>query len=135
MMQFQGEVSVKFDRRSTVVTLNTALGLTIPASIGAFLTGVPTVLSPAPALTVIPALILSYWHLQFAAVLLPALLFLLWNPQLLRGEGKVPKRSYVLFALLAALNVVDLVVGWKWGLQYQGRQFAEDGRSGLHGFA
>jgi len=114
---------VKFDTRGTVITLFTALGLTIPAYIGVFLTGVPTILSPAPALTVIPVLILSYWHLDYAVVFLPALLFLLWNPQLLRGEGKVPKRTYVLFVLLATLSVVDFVASWKWGLWYQGPQF------------
>jgi hypothetical protein len=100
--------------------LLTAFGLLVPASIGIFLSGVPTVFSPFPALTVILALMLAQWHLEYAAVLILTLLFLMWNPQLFRGEGKIPKRSYVLFTFLAILTVVDFVVSWKWGLKYQG---------------
>jgi hypothetical protein len=111
---------VSIDRRGTLITLLSALGLMIPASIGLFLSGVPTIFSPLPALTVIPALLLTQWHLEHAAVLLPTLFFLLWNPQLFRAEGKIPRRSYVLFALLAALSAIDFAISWKWGLQYQG---------------
>ena len=113
-------LSVKLTEHSSVVTLLTALTLAGPASIGLFLTGVPTIFSPFPALTVIPALMLAQWHLEYAAVLIPALLFLVWNPQLFRAEGKIPKRSYVLLVLLAILSCVDFVVSWKWGLKYQG---------------
>jgi len=59
----------------------------------------------------------------YAAVLLPTLFFLMWNPQLFRAEGKIPKRTYVLFALFAALSAIDFAVSWKWGLQYQGPQY------------
>jgi hypothetical protein len=114
---------VKFNRRGTVITLLTALGLMIPASIGLFLSGVPTIFSPLPALTVLPAFILAQWHLGYAAVLLPTLLFLMWNPQLFRGEGKIPKRTYVLFTLFVALSAVDFALSWKLGLQYQGPQY------------
>jgi hypothetical protein len=95
----------------------------IPASIGLFLSGVPTIFSPLPALTVLPAFILAQWHLGYAAVLLPTLLFLMWNPQLFRGEGKIPKRTYVLFTLFVALSAVDFALSWKLGLQYQGPQY------------
>jgi hypothetical protein len=114
---------VKLDRRGTVFTLLTAMGLLIPASIGLSLSGAPTIFSPFPALTFIPALLLVQWHLEYAVVLLPALLFLLWNPQLFRAEGKIPKRSYVLFGLIAALSVVDFAVSWKSGLQYHGAKY------------
>jgi hypothetical protein len=114
---------VKLGPLGTVITLLTALALLVPAPIGVFLSGVPTVFSPFPALTVIPALMLAQWHLEYGAALLPSLLFLLWNPQLFRAEGKIPKRSYVLFALLAALSAVDFVLSWKWGLQFQGPQY------------
>jgi hypothetical protein len=66
---------------------------------------------------------LSQWHLEYVALLLPTLLFVFWNPQLFRAEGKIPKRSYVLFLLLAVLNAVAFVVDWKWGLKYQGSQY------------
>jgi hypothetical protein len=114
---------LRFERFGTVVTSLTALALLVPASIGLFLSGVPTIFCPLPALTVIPALLLSQWNLEYLAVLLPTLLFLLWNPQLFRADGKIPKRSYVLFVLAAALSAADLAMGWKWGLKYQGPQF------------
>lgn len=109
-----------------LITFVAGFGLLIPAALGLglFLSGAPTVFSPLPALTVIPALFLSDWHhLGNAAVILPMLLFFLWNPQLFRGEAKVPKRSYALLAVLAVLSAIDFVVSWKWGLQYEGPMF------------
>jgi len=78
---------VRIDRRGTLITFLSALGLLGPTSIGLFLSGVPTVFSPFPALTVIPALTLAQWHLEYAAVLIPTLLFLLWNLR----KGTYPK--------------------------------------------
>jgi hypothetical protein len=109
-----------------LITSIAGAGLLIPAAVGLglFLPGAPTVFSPLPALTVIPALLLSDWHnLGNAAVILPMLLFFLWNLQLFRGEAKVPRRSYVLLALLAVLTAIDFVMSWKWGLQYEGPKF------------
>jgi hypothetical protein len=51
------------------------------------------------------------------------LLFFLWNRQLFRGQARVPRESYVLLALLTVLSVIDFVVSWEWGLQYEGPQF------------
>jgi hypothetical protein len=114
---------VEFNQRSAVHTLLASSTLLIPAYIGLFLSGIPTILCPLPALTTIPALILSRWHVQYAALFLPTLLFLLWNPQLFRAEGKIPKRSFALFVLAAALNLVVFAMRWKWGLQYQGLHY------------
>jgi hypothetical protein len=111
-----------FSRRSTFITLLAALGLAVIAFIGLFVSGVPTIFSPFPLLTVFPAFILPQ-PLQYSVVLLPPLLFLLWNPQLMRLEAKVPRRTYILFAALVALSVVYFALSWKWGLQYQGPQF------------
>jgi hypothetical protein len=108
------------------ITSIAGLGLLIPAAIGLglFLSGSPTLLSPLPALTVIPALLLSSQNYPAnAAVMLPTFLFLLWNPQLFRGEGKVPRRSHLLLALLAALTVIDFIASWKLGAKYQGLDF------------
>jgi hypothetical protein len=85
-----------------LITSIAGLGLLIPAAagLGLFLPGAPTVFSPLPALTAIPALLLTDWHnLGNAAVILPMLLFFLWNRHLFRGEAEVPKKSYVLLAL------------------------------------
>ena len=50
---------MNFPRRGTVITLLAALGLAVTASIGLFVSGVPTIFSPFPVLTVLPALMLS----------------------------------------------------------------------------
>jgi hypothetical protein len=113
---------MSFSRRGIFITLLAAVGLAVIASIGLFVSGAPTIFSPFPLLTVFPALILPQ-PLQYSVVLLPPLLFLLWNPQLMRLEAKVPRRTYILFALLAALSVVYFALSWKWGLQYEGPQF------------
>jgi hypothetical protein len=64
---------MNFSRRGTVSTLLAALGLAVTASIGLF-SAVPTIFSPFPALTVIPALLLSGSPLQHSVELLPSLL-------------------------------------------------------------
>jgi hypothetical protein len=116
-------LAVRLIQNASLITLVSALALLGPASLGLFLSGVPTVFGPFPALTVIPALMLAQWHLEYAAVFIPAVLFLVWNPQLFRAEGKIPKRSYVLFVLLAILSAVDFAISWKSGLKYQGPPF------------
>jgi hypothetical protein len=109
-------------RRGVLITLLAASLLLIPSLIGSFLSGVPTAFSPFPALTVIPALMFSP-HFTYLAALLPSFLFLLWNPQLFREEGKIPIRTYLLFVLLIGLSTMYFVLSWKWGLRYPGPQF------------
>jgi hypothetical protein len=109
-----------------LITFIAGLGLLIPAAVGLglFFPSAPTVFSPLPGLTVIPALFLPDWHnLGNAALAVPMLLFFLWNRQLFRGQARVPRESYVLLALLTVLSVIDFVVSWEWGLQYEGPQF------------
>jgi hypothetical protein len=76
-----------------------------------------------PALTVIPAFLLADFGLYPIAAAVPVVFFLVWNPHLLRGQANIPKRTYFLFAGLIVLTVVWFVVGWKFGLQYQGARF------------
>jgi hypothetical protein len=106
-----------------IVTWAAGFSLIIPAFIGLPPAGGPTLLRPLPALTVLPALILSYMHCGELAIGLPSLLFLAWNPQLLRGETTPPKRSYILLGLLVVLSVIFFWSSWQWGIQYQGRRF------------
>jgi hypothetical protein len=101
------------------VTLISGLLLLIPASVGLFLTGVPTLLCPLPYLTVVPAFLLSSIHLERAASVIPAILFFAWNPSLFRGSSTIPKRTYVLFVIVAVMSVIWFIAGWKYGLQYQ----------------
>ncbi len=103
--------------KSGVATLATGCGLLIPASIGLLISGVPTVLSPLPVLTVLSTFLFSS---RAVAVVIPPLFFFMWNPRLFRGESKLPKRSYGLLIVAAILNVIWFIVGWKNGLHYQG---------------
>jgi len=57
------------------------------------------------------------------AVVVPMLFFFLWSPGLFRGDIKVPRRSYVLLAVLTALSGLWFVGGWKLGLEYQGARY------------
>jgi hypothetical protein len=110
--------------KSGVATMMAGLGLLVPASAGLIACNVPTMLCPFPALTVLPAFLLSGRYFFRAAVAIPMLLFFVWHPGLFRGEAIVPKRSYVLLAIAIVLSVVYFVVSWTWGLQYQGPQYA-----------
>jgi len=106
-----------------IVTLIAGVLLIIPASVGLFLSGWPTLLAPLPALTVLPFLFLSYLHCEYLANCLPSLLFLAWNPQLFRGNATLPKRSYILFGVLVVLSTLYFWGSWQWGIHYQGRYF------------
>jgi hypothetical protein len=100
------------------------LTLILPAHLGLFETGAPTVLSPLPVLTVIPLLYVGGNRLTDIAILLvPALFFAIWNPQLFRGEGRVPKRTVALFGVAIVLNAAWTAIGWNWGLHYQGARY------------
>ena len=104
------------------ITIIAGLALLIPAAIGLSDNG-PTLLSPLPALTVLPAFILGSLHLWKAAIALPTLFFYFWLPGLFHGEGKIPQRSYVLLAVATVLDVLWFILGWKFGLDYQGAQY------------
>jgi hypothetical protein len=110
--------------RSSVLVLLAALGLLVPAFVGLGLlpgTGSPTPLAPVPALTAIPALLLD--RFAYAALLVPSLLFLAWNPQLFRSNGKIPRRSFGLFVMTTVLSILYFALGWRdaakyWGVTY-----------------
>jgi hypothetical protein len=106
--------------RSAAATLMAGIGLLVPAAVGLLASGVPTTVCSFPALTVLPAFLLSDIHLSMLAVASPMLLFFIWNPALFRGETTVPTRSYVLLAVATVLSIFYFVFGWKLGVQYQG---------------
>jgi hypothetical protein len=109
--------------KSAVAAGMAGLGLLIPASMGLFVSNVPTILCPFPALTVIPAFFLSDRYFWRAAVLVPVLFFFVWHPGLFRGETKIPKRSYGLLLVAILLGIADFVTSWNWGLHYQGIRY------------
>ena len=101
------------------LALAAGLFLLVPAWIGLSATGGPTVLSPLPALTALPAML----GLAYGALGVPSLLFFLWNPGLFRGEARIPKRSYWLFGTATGLGAIWFAGSWKWGLHYQGARY------------
>jgi hypothetical protein len=112
--------------KASYQTLAVGFGLVLLAWIGCFSSGIPTLASPMPTITVIPAFFLAsppshlpYWF----AILVPALLFFTWNPGLFRGNLQVPKRSWVLLIALSALSVAYFAGSWRYGNQYQGREY------------
>ena len=56
-------------------------------------------------------------------MMIPALFFFAWNPQLFRSSVKVPRRSYALFAVGAALSLGYFFSRWSEGLEVQGVQY------------
>jgi hypothetical protein len=99
------------------------LALFLPAWCGLMFSPVPTVICPFPALTVIPAFLLSSARVVWPAALVPPVLFFPWNPGLVQGQAKVPMRSLALLALLTVLTVLWFVGDWQFGLRYQGLRF------------
>ena len=78
-----------------------------------------------PTLTVHSFFALLSLHLQNAAILVPTLIFFLWNPGLLIcRETNVSKRALGRIAALMALTIVefgaDWGADWREGLHYQG---------------
>ena len=110
-------------RTSTVATIAAGVGLLFPASLGLFISGVPTKLCPFPLLTILPAFALSAFRLPYAAVLVPVLLFFVWHRGLFRGETRVPQRTYALLAIVSVLSTVYFIASWKLGLEYQGAEY------------
>jgi len=72
---------------------------------------------------VIPALMAPFDRLMKFAVIIPMVLFFVWNPQLFRGDARVPRRSYALFVGSVALSAVWFFGGWKLGLKYEGAHY------------
>lgn len=104
-----------------VLVIILGLSLVLLAWIGLLSAGVPTLYCPMPTMTVLPAFALSRLNLQSTAVLVPMILFFLWNPGLLvRQQSNLPKRTIGLVGLLSVLTILDFVLEWKYGLQYQG---------------
>jgi hypothetical protein len=104
--------------KPNVITLLAGIALLIPATLGFSFSGVPTVHAPFPALVVIPSFILSLTGLFF-----PSLLFFAWHPALFKGSNTFPKRTYFLFVALVVLSAIWFIVGWKFGLQYEGARY------------
>ncbi len=100
------------------VTLLSGIALLVLAFLGTFHTGVPTVCAPLPALIVIPSFILG-----IPALIVPSVLFFAWHPALFKGSNTFPKRTHVVFVALVVLSAVWFIIGWRFGLQYEGVRY------------
>jgi hypothetical protein len=80
---------------------------------GQFHASGPSLLSPYPALTVLPAFLLGSFRFPSGAVLVPTVVFYSWIPGAFRGDGKIPRRSYALLVAATLLSV----------LEYQGLEY------------
>ena len=100
------------------LTIAAAGALLFTASAGLLPSGIPTLVTPFPFITVIPAFWLSGAY--FLAVLIPSALFLIWNPKLREGQAIMPRRSLILFGAAASLSALWFYGGWEFGVQYQG---------------
>jgi hypothetical protein len=60
------------------------------------------------------------WEGTDLAVLLGPALFLLWSVDLLTGRERLPVRSIVLALVFASCSAAWLVLGWSFGVKWQG---------------
>lgn len=62
---------------------------------------------------------------RYEAVILtlPVLFFFAWNPRLLCGQIRTPKRTYVLVFLGVALGAANLIGSWSYGVRWQGVEY------------
>lgn len=114
-----GTFAIDSGAKRCVVALVGAFALWIPGWIG-LMVGVPTYLSPLPALTVLPEVFLGSRALGAVA---PTLFLLMWNPRLFRGAAKIPDRSVALLIASGLLSIAWFALGWKYGAQYEGSQY------------
>lgn len=114
-------------KKTTFLTLLAGLCLLLPSYFGS--ESQVFLLNPEPLL---PGIfhatcewLLDYRRVEAesATVMLPMLLFFAWNPCLLSGEAKTPRRTYLLVAAVIVLSLVDLAASWRYGLEYQGIRY------------
>lgn len=107
--------------RSRLIILLSGAALLLPSSIGLLTAGAPTFYCPRPFVTVMPAFLFgSMWRVS---IVVPTLFFFAWNPGFFQEKRVVPKRTVALFGSLVGLSVVWFVIGWNFGLQYQGPSY------------
>jgi hypothetical protein len=108
--------------RTSVIVWALALAIAALAaySLGVAGDGVPSLRSTYPIPLALPAF-LGFPPLFIAAV--SGACFALWSKQLFRGSAEIPQRSLVLFVVSGLLSILSFVVGWGFGVRYQGAHY------------
>ena len=109
-------VSPSMQRRRVIVALVGGL-LLVPFGLLLWAVGVPWLFSPMPLVLVVPAF-LSVPAPVVAA--LPALIFWTVGWSLLAGREQMRLGPLIFYGVMGALNVAYLVLGWRYGLRFQG---------------
>jgi hypothetical protein len=108
---------VRFELKPGLITVVCALALAGLAWVATTGTGLMSPVHPFPLLTVF-ALFFSVdhgWGLAGGLLIWPVL-FLLWNPALLRGAPAAPTRTYVLWLIIIVLSVAHFasyLIDWR----------------------
>ncbi len=77
-----------------------------------------SLLYPIPGLVLLPLFFIGP-----LAILVPMVLFFVWNPGLFNGDAKTPKRTYVLLLIATLLSPLWFVAGWRDGVAIQGLRY------------
>jgi hypothetical protein len=110
-------------------TLVAGSSLAIPVWVGPQLLSKVVFFIPDTAFTGIAWFWISFRTAPYGAASLalaqfvPVLFFFAWNPRLFSGAARVPKRSYVLFAVATVLTVLYFRSGLSDGIGYQGPKY------------
>ncbi len=103
-----------------VLLATVAVMLIAAQSLGLFVGGSLTLVSPWSFALIVPTLIgIPPW-------LVPLLwggAFIAWHPALLRGAAAVPPRTVGLWLAITMLSAAYFVVSWRAGAMFQGRLF------------
>jgi hypothetical protein len=108
--------------KNTLLTLFAGLCLLIPP----YFAPPPGLTSPFVLLSILVDGAFSWMrqgHVQLLILILPALVFFAWNPRLLSGQARTPRRTYILVVLGVAVGIANLVVSWSYGLRFQGFEY------------
>jgi hypothetical protein len=107
--------------RGTVLALAVMVATLAAHSLGLAGDATPSLSSTYPLLLIVPLGFLGVPTVLIALIF--GACFILWSSQLFHGRFEIPRRSLVLFVISALLSCILFVVGWRFGLQYQGRSY------------
>lgn len=77
----------------------------------------PTIYAPLALINAIPMVISPSYAVVL--VILPTF-YLIWSYPLARGQQKIPIRTNIVSITLVFLSFIHLIMGWQYGLRYQG---------------